>query len=39
VFEVVNVLRWKRVELNAGVGEGLTAASNRLVVKLILGFD
>lgn len=39
VFEVINVLRWKRVELNAGVGEGLTAASNRLVVKLILGFD
>jgi hypothetical protein len=39
VFEVVNVLRWKRVELNAGVGEGLTAASNRLVVKVILGFE
>jgi hypothetical protein len=39
LFEVVNVLRWKRLELNAGVGEGLTAASNRLVVKLILGLD
>ena len=39
VFEVVNVLRWKRVELNAGVGEGLTPASNRLVVKMILGFE
>lgn len=39
VFEVVNVLRWRRVEINAGVGEGLTAASNRWVVKAILGFD
>ena len=39
VFEVVNVLRWKHVELNAGVGEGLTPASNRLVVKMILGFE
>jgi len=39
VFEVVNVLRWKHVELNAGVGEGLTPASNRLVVKMILGFQ
>jgi hypothetical protein len=39
VFEVINLLRWKRIELNAGIGEGLTAASNRLVVKMILGVD
>ncbi len=38
LFEVVNVYRWRRWELNAGVGEGLTAASNRLVVKAIVGF-
>ena len=39
IFEVVNVLRWKRIELNAGVGEGLTSASNRFVAKIILGFQ
>jgi hypothetical protein len=39
IFEVVNVLAWRRIELNAGVGEGLTAASNRLVFKMILGFQ
>lgn len=39
VYEVVNVLRWRRIELNAGVGEGLTAASDRLIVKTILGFQ
>ena len=38
VFQVVNVLRWRRIELNLGVGEGLTAASNRFVAKMILGF-
>jgi hypothetical protein len=38
LFEVVNVYRWKRWEINAGVGEGLTAASNRLVFKAIVGF-
>ena len=37
LFEVVNVLRWRRIELNFGVGEGLTAASNPFVVKMILG--
>ena len=39
VFEVINVLRWKRIEINAGVGEGLTASSNGFVTKLILGFQ
>ena len=38
LFEVVNVYRWRRWEVNAGVGEGLTDASNRLVFKAILGF-
>jgi hypothetical protein len=37
LFEVFNVLRWRRIELNVGVGEGLTAASNPFVVKMILG--
>ena len=36
-FEVVNVLAWRRIELNLGVGEGLTAASNPFVVKMIFG--
>ena len=37
LFEVVNVLAWRRIELNLGVGEGLTAASNPFVVKMIFG--
>jgi hypothetical protein len=39
VFEVVNVLRWKRIEVNAGVGEGLTPSSSRFVAKMILGLN
>jgi len=38
VYEVVNLIGVKRFELNAGVGEGLTDASNRLVFKAILGY-
>jgi len=38
VFEVINVLDWKHVELNFGAGEGFTQASNRFVGKMILGF-
>jgi hypothetical protein len=38
VFEVFNVLSVKHVELNFGVGEGLTSGSNRLVFKMILGY-
>ncbi len=38
VFEVVNVLAVKNVELNFGVGEGLTQASSPFVAKMILGF-
>jgi hypothetical protein len=38
LFQVINVLRWKRVELNIGAGEGLTQTSNSFVAKTILGF-
>jgi hypothetical protein len=37
LYEVFNLLPVKRVELNAGVGEGLTPGSNRLIFKMILG--
>jgi hypothetical protein len=39
LYEVVNVLAWKGVEINIGIGEGLTAASNDFVAKTILGFS
>jgi hypothetical protein len=39
LFEVVNVLHWTRIEINAGVGEGLTSSSNHFVAKMILGFQ
>jgi hypothetical protein len=38
VFEVANLLRLPHVEVNVGVGEGLTATSNAFVAKLILGY-
>jgi APA family basic amino acid/polyamine antiporter len=38
LYEVVDVLRWTHFELHAGVGEGLTDASNDFVVKTILGY-
>ncbi len=38
VFEVVNLLSVPRLELNAGIGEGLTASSNGLVAKMIIGY-
>jgi hypothetical protein len=38
VYEVFNLLAVKRVELNVGIGEGLTDASNQLVLKTILGY-
>lgn len=38
LYEVIDVLRWKRVELNLGVGQGLTDASNDFVAKMILGY-
>lgn len=39
VFETVDVLAWKGLELNVGIGQGLTSASNGLVVKTIVGFS
>ncbi len=38
VYEVVNFTGVKHFELNAGVGEGLTDGSNRLVFKAIVGY-
>jgi hypothetical protein len=38
LYEVVNVLRFPRWELNLGVGEGLTASSQPVVAKFILGY-
>lgn len=37
LFEVANLLAVDGFELNAGVGEGLTSASNALTLKVILG--
>jgi hypothetical protein len=38
LYEAVDLIGFKRFELNFGVGEGLTAGSNPLVIKLILGW-
>jgi hypothetical protein len=38
VYEVFHVLSEENLELSAGVGEGLTEASNRLVFKIIVGY-
>lgn len=38
LYEVFNLLEIQRLELNAGVGEGLTADSNRLIFKMIVGY-
>jgi hypothetical protein len=38
LFEVANLLSLAHVEINAGIGEGLTAGSNPLTVKMILGY-
>ena len=39
LFEVVNLLGVGDVELNIGLGEGLTAGSSRLVAKLVAGYS
>ena len=39
VYEVVDLLSVKHVEVNLGIGEGLTSASNGFVLKLILGYS
>jgi hypothetical protein len=38
LFEVVNILTGD-LDINAGIGEGLTARSNTLVAKVILGYQ
>ena len=38
VFEVVDLLSVDRLEVNFGIGEGLTAASEGIVVKAIVGY-
>jgi hypothetical protein len=39
VFEVVDLLSVSRLELNLGVGEGLTQVSEGLVIKAIIGYE
>ena len=39
IFEVLDLLAIAHFELNAGVGEGLTASSEGLVFKMILGYE
>jgi hypothetical protein len=39
LYEVANVLRWKHLNLNIGIGEGLTDGSNRFVAKRIVGLE
>jgi hypothetical protein len=39
VYEVVNLLAIPHFEFNAGIGEGLTPASNGVVFKMILGYE
>jgi hypothetical protein len=39
VYEVLDLLSVEHLELDAGVGEGLTDASNRLVFKMIVGWS
>jgi hypothetical protein len=38
IFEVVDLLSVDRLELNVGVGEGITQASEGIVLKAILGY-
>jgi len=39
IFEVVDLLSVDRLEVNFGVGEGLTEASEGIVVKAIVGYE
>jgi hypothetical protein len=39
LFEVVNVIARPNLELNVGIGEGLTPGSNALVTKVIAGYS
>jgi hypothetical protein len=39
VYEVIDLLTIEGFELNAGLGEGLTAGSQSIVAKLIVGYE
>jgi hypothetical protein len=39
VFEVIDLLSIQRLEVNFGVGEGLTACSGGVVIKAIVGYE
>jgi hypothetical protein len=39
LFEAIDVLSWRGVELNVAVGEGLTDASNPVIVKAVIGYS
>jgi hypothetical protein len=39
IFEVFNLLAVSHIEINAGIGEGLTVGSNPLTVKMIVGYS
>jgi hypothetical protein len=39
LFAVIDLLSVPRLEVNAGIGEGLTAASAGTIVKVILGYE
>ena len=39
VYEVVDLLSIEHLEVNAGIGQGITSTSNGLVAKLILGYS
>ena len=39
IFEVFNLLAVSHIELNTGIGEGLTAGSNPLTIKMIVGYS
>jgi hypothetical protein len=39
LFETVNLVAWRRWELQIGIGAGLTPASNALVAKSIIGYE
>ena len=38
LYEVIDLLAIEHFELNAGIGEGLTPASNGVVMKIIVGY-
>jgi hypothetical protein len=38
LYQAIDIIQWERIEINFAVGEGLTSASNGLVIKSILGY-